>query len=134
MNKVFHNIHTASVCSHGEVRWLNIYNDQYGTAEVCINGLWADMCSYGSDTTTIAQTFCRQLTGEQSRKNDIIELHYIILMLHVQYLLVLLVDLSLEVQHFIASLVLARQESSHRIVLTALYRDTVYQAVLSGVV
>ena len=48
--------------------------------------------------------------------------------------LALLVDLSLEIQHFIASLALVRQESSHEIVLTTLYQDTVYQGVISGVV
>ena len=44
------------------------------------------------------------------------------------------VDLSLELQHFIVSLALVRQESSHEIVLIALYQDTVYQGVISGVV
>ena len=62
------------MCSHGEVRWLNVYNNQYGTGEVCINGIWVNMCSYGArpDTTTVAQTFCRQLMGEQSCKNNIL--------------------------------------------------------------
>lgn len=77
MHKVPFFCHTASVCSYGELRWVNVYNNQYGTAEVCINGLWANMCPYygGSDTNTIAQAFCRQLLmGEQSRKNNIIKI------------------------------------------------------------
>ena len=70
---------TASMCSHGEVHWRNVYSNQYGTAEVCINGLWADMCLYGSNQMTIAQTFCRQLIGQQSRKNFMIEFYSITL-------------------------------------------------------
>ena len=45
-------------------------NMQFGVAEVCINGLWADICSIGSTSTptTIARAFCQQHTGQQSGK------------------------------------------------------------------
>ena len=61
---------TASVCSHGEVRLFGGNRGQYGVAEVCINGLWADICSYGSSSssTTIARAFCMQHIGQQSGK------------------------------------------------------------------
>ena len=54
--------------------------------------------------------------------------------MYVQYFLVFREYLFLEVKRSIASLVLVRQESSHRIVPTASYQDSVYQAVISGVV
>ena len=60
----------ASLCSHGEVRLFGGNHAQYGVAEVCINGFWADICSYGSSSTstTIARVFCRQHTGQESSK------------------------------------------------------------------
>ena len=62
---------SATVCSHGEVRLYSGYHTQYGVAEVCINGLWADICSSGSSSSpaTIASSFCRQHTGQQSCMN-----------------------------------------------------------------
>ena len=71
----FRPYYTASVCSHSDVRWIKVYSNQYGTAQVCINGLWANMCSSGSDTTAVAQIFCRQLMGQQSRKNDVMKIY-----------------------------------------------------------
>ena len=53
------------MCNHGEVRLFGGYSDHYGVAEVCINGLWADIC-YNVDRTAVAATFCKQLIGEQS--------------------------------------------------------------------
>ena len=63
-------IHTASVCNHGEVRLFGGYHEQFDVAEVCINGLWANICSIGSTSTptTIARAFCQQHTGQQSGK------------------------------------------------------------------
>ncbi len=60
----------ASTCSHGEVRLFGGYTAQYGIAEVCIDGHWADICSRGSSSSanTIASSFCRQHTGQQSSK------------------------------------------------------------------
>ena len=65
-------MHIASVCNHGEVRLFGGYNEyQYGVAEVCINGLWADICQDVSQTP-VARTFCKQLIGGQSRKQVLI--------------------------------------------------------------
>ena len=62
----------ASVCSHGEVRLFGGYPEyQYGVAEVCINGLWADICDDVSQAP-VARTFCKQLIGEQSCKQVLI--------------------------------------------------------------
>ena len=62
-----YSVFTASVCDHGDVRLFGGYTPQYGIAEVCINGHWADICSTGSSssTNTIASTFCRQYTDGQ---------------------------------------------------------------------
>ena len=38
-------------------------SDNVGIAEVCFNGLWADICD-DVDQATIAKTFCKQLKGE----------------------------------------------------------------------
>ena len=65
-NTVYVIIHAATVCNHGDVRLFGGYTEQYGVAEVCINGLWADICSSGSTLSTIASAFCRQYTGPQS--------------------------------------------------------------------
>ena len=65
-NTVYVIIHAATVCNHGDVRLFGGYTKQYGVAEVCINGLWADICSSGSTLSTVASAFCRQYTGPQS--------------------------------------------------------------------
>ena len=58
--------HLATVCDHGDVRLFVGLTEQYGVAEVCINGLWADICPSGSTLSTVASAFCRQYTGPQS--------------------------------------------------------------------
>ena len=63
--------HLAAVCRHGDVRLFGGYTAQYGAAEVCINGHWADICPSGSTLSTIATAFCRQHTGPQSSKETL---------------------------------------------------------------
>ena len=72
---------SASVCSDSEVRLFGGYSNGYGIAEVCIDGLWADICSYRSPSSsdTIARAFCRQHTGQQSSNNT--ELNYSVIIL-----------------------------------------------------
>ena len=64
---------SASICSHGEVRLFGGYSDGYGVAEVCINGLWADICSYESPSgsAAIAKAFCMQYIGQESSKINV---------------------------------------------------------------
>ena len=61
-----HTNHSVIACNHGDVRLFGGNTEQYGAAEVCINGLWADICSSGSTLSTVASAFCRQHTGLQS--------------------------------------------------------------------
>ena len=61
-----HTNHSATACNHGDVRLFGGNTEQYGVAEVCINGLWADICPSGSTPSAIASAFCRQYTGPQS--------------------------------------------------------------------
>ena len=50
--------YTASICTHNDLRLFGAESDyQYGIAEICINGFWADICYTGSYATT-ASKFC----------------------------------------------------------------------------
>ena len=65
----FHHWLAASTCSHGDVHLFDGYTDHDGVAEVCINGVWGDICDNNltvTDQRTLAEIFCRQFTGEAS--------------------------------------------------------------------
>ena len=50
-------------CSHGEVRFV-----QYKPVEVCVEGIWAGICSDTIDASAVAGILCKQLLGvEESR-------------------------------------------------------------------
>ena len=45
-------------CSHGEVRSI-----AYNPVEVCDNGIWARICSDGTNTSAVAKVLCKRLFG-----------------------------------------------------------------------
>ena len=48
-------------CSHGEVRLV-----QYKPVEVCVDGIWAGVCSDIVDASVVARTLCKQLFGAET--------------------------------------------------------------------
>ncbi len=62
---------TASTCNHGDLRlYRRLYSRSDGVAEVCINGLWANICYLNWDETD-SDVFCRQLLGRDNVGKDI---------------------------------------------------------------
>ncbi len=58
-----HDTHnTASTCNHGDLRLYGGRSRSDGIAEVCISGLWANICYLNWDVTD-SNVFCRQLLG-----------------------------------------------------------------------
>ena len=47
-------------CSHGEVR--SIANKP---VEVCVDGIWAELCSNAINVSAVAKVLCKQLTGDE---------------------------------------------------------------------
>jgi metal-dependent hydrolase (beta-lactamase superfamily II) len=48
-------------CSHGEVRSI-----ERKPVEVCVNGIWAGICSNTIDASAIAKILCKQLIGVEN--------------------------------------------------------------------
>ena len=55
----------ATSCNHGDVRLYGGYTRADGAAEVCINGLWANICYQNWDETD-SRIFCKQLLGHEN--------------------------------------------------------------------
>ncbi len=60
----------ASTCNHGDLRLYGGRSRSDGIAEVCINGLWANIC-YRNWGATDSNVFCRQLLGRDNVGKDI---------------------------------------------------------------
>ncbi len=58
---------TASTCNHGDLRLYERNSRSAGVAEVCINGLWANICylNWGA-TDSNSNVFCRELLGRDN--------------------------------------------------------------------
>jgi hypothetical protein len=55
-------------CSHGEVRSI-----AYKLVEVCVDGIWAGICSNAINTSSVSKVLCKQLIGiEKSCKLHVI--------------------------------------------------------------
>ncbi len=64
---MYHMTPTASTCNHGDLRLYGGRSRSDGIAEVCINGLWANICySYLNWGATDSNVFCRQLLGRDN--------------------------------------------------------------------
>ena len=51
---------------HNDLRLFGADIDyQYGVAEICVNGFWADIC-YSGSYATIASKFCNEYLGINS--------------------------------------------------------------------
>ena len=55
-------LHAAAICSHEDVRLYGGFSRYSGIAEVCINGVWANICHQNWDAID-TNVFCGQLLG-----------------------------------------------------------------------
>lgn len=59
--------YTASICMHNDLRLFRANSDyQYGVAEICVNGFWADICYNSGSYAMIASKFCNEYLGINS--------------------------------------------------------------------
>ena len=65
----------ASTCTHGDVRLFGGYTDNDGVAELCIGGVWADVC-YENVTEHAVRSFCRQFIGTEPCNNNVTSIQY----------------------------------------------------------
>jgi hypothetical protein len=56
-----HRVTFYLACSHGEVRLL-----AYKPVEVCVDGIWAGICSNAINASAVAKILCKQLIGVEN--------------------------------------------------------------------
>ena len=69
-------MHSYSTCNHGDLRLYGGRSRSDGVAEVCINGLWGNICYQNLDEA-VSNVFCRQLLERDNVGRHII-LHNLI--------------------------------------------------------